>query len=282
MRRIKAKKITESVVKLCIKANYELTNDVLNALKKGYRYETAELGLAKKVLKYLIKNAEIAKKEKLPICQDTGICVFFLRMGQNVVVTGGKLEDAINEGVKIGYKDGYLRSSVVRHPLIRENTGNNTPAVIHTEVVPGDRLKITLLIKGAGSENMSFVRMLKPSDGLIGVKKFILEVIERAGPNPCPPLIVGVGIGGTMEKAAIMAKKALTRPIGKANSSKEIASLERELLNEINQTGIGPEGLGGKITALAVNMELYPTHIASLPVAVNLGCWVHRVREVSL
>ncbi len=236
----------------------------------------------KDILKQLLENARIARENDVPMCQDTGFAVVFLELGQEVNITGGFLYDAVNEGVRKGYTEGYLRKSIVNHPLQRINTGDNTPAVIHTTVVPGDKLTITVAPKGGGSENMSAIRMLKPAEGREGVKKFILETVKNAGPNPCPPIIVGVGMGGTFEKAALLAKQALLRPLGEPHPEPDIADLESELLEEINKTGIGPQGLGGKTTALAVHILTYPCHIASLPVAVNINCHAARHKKAVL
>jgi len=277
MREISAERVTEAVEKLCIDSNYYLSGDLMKALKCAYESEESEIG--KNVMKQIVENAEIARAQSLPVCQDTGMAVVFIDIGQDVYIKGGGLTEAINEGVRRGYKKGYLRKSVVIDPLNRINSGDNTPAVIHYNIVEGDLLKITIAPKGFGSENMSSVRMLKPSDGVEGVKKFVVETVENAGPNPCPPIVVGVGIGGTMEKAALLAKTALLRPIGKRNNLEHICKLEEELLNSINKLGIGPAGLGGRITALAVNVEVFPTHIAGLPVAVNIGCHVTRHAE---
>ncbi len=280
MREIRTTTITDAVAELCTKANYELGDDVYRALKHGA--ETEESPVGRDVFEQLVENADIARQEQVPMCQDTGFAVVFAEVGQEAHVTGGSLTDAINAGVAKGYSDGYLRKSIVGHPLERKNTGDNTPAVIHTEIVPGDKLKITVAPKGGGSENMSGVRMLKPSDGVEGVKKFVVELVKAAGSNPCPPIIVGVGIGGTMDKAAVLAKKALLRTIGEHNPNPDDAELEKELLRLVNDTGVGPAGLGGRITALAVNVETYPCHIASLPVAVNVQCHAARHKEVVL
>jgi fumarate hydratase subunit alpha len=270
--------IIEAVEKLCIDANYYLNEDIYKTLAAALNAEKSENG--RMVLETIIKNAEIAAEEKLPICQDTGMAVVFLEIGQDVRITGGNLYDAIQEGVRRGYKNGYLRCSVVKNPLKRENTWDNTPAVIHTEIVDGDRLKIIVAPKGFGSENMSAVSMLKPSDGVDGVIDFVLKTVSEAGANPCPPVIVGVGIGGTMEKSALLSKKALLRPLHSRSKDTDIAELERDLLIKINKLGIGPAGIGGTTTALAVNIETYPTHIAGLPVAVNIGC--HATRHASV
>ena len=280
MREIKASDITAAVAELCMRANCELGDDVYQALQNSAAREESPLG--KDILSQLVENADIARSEQVPMCQDTGLALVFAELGQDLHITGGLLSDAINAGVAKGYSEGYLRKSVVGHPLERKNTGDNTPAVVYTEVVPGDMLKITVAPKGAGSENMSALRMLKPSDGLEGIKKFVVEAVKAAGANPCPPIIVGVGIGGTMEKAALLAKKALLREVGKHNPNPADAELEKELLKMVNDTGIGPAGLGGRITALAVNVETYPCHIASLPVAVNIQCHAARHREVML
>ncbi len=263
-----------------MEANYYLGRDVIDAFKKAYENELSLTG--KEVIQQLIDNAEIARAEKLPMCQDTGFAVVFVELGQDVRIEGGYLEDAINEGVRRGYAEGYLRKSIVGHPLIRVNTGDNTPAVIHLKLVPGDNLKITIAPKGGGSENMSAIKMLKPAEGIEGVKNFVLDTVKAAGPNPCPPVIVGVGIGGTFEKAALIAKEALLRPLGIPHPRPEIAKLEKELLDGINALGIGPQGLGGCCTALAVHVEIYAAHIASLPVAVNINCHASRHKEVIL
>lgn len=261
-------------------ANYALGDDVYQALQAGATDEESPIG--RDVFAQLVENADIARDEQVPMCQDTGFAVVFVELGQDVHITGGLLNDAINAGVAKGYTEGYLRKSIVGHPLDRKNTGNNTPAVIHVEIVPGDKLKITVAPKGGGSENMSGVRMLKPSDGVEGVRKFVVETVKAAGSNPCPPIIVGVGIGGTMEKAAYLAKKALLRRVGEHNANHSDAALEDELLKLVNDTGIGPAGLGGRITALAVNVETHPCHIASLPVAVNIQCHAARHKEIVL
>lgn len=280
MREISTSEITDSVADLCISANYELGDDVCRALNKGLANEESDAG--RDVFHQLIENAEFARTEQVPMCQDTGFAVVFLDVGQDIHISGGSLTDAVNAGVAKGYSKGYLRKSIVGHPLKRINTGDNTPAVIHIEIVPGDKLKIIVAPKGGGSENMSGIRMLKPSDGVEGVKRFVVELVEAAGSNPCPPIIVGVGIGGTMEKAAILAKKSLLRPIGEHNPNPDDAQLEVDLLELVNSTGIGPAGLGGRITALAVNVETYPCHIASLPVAVNIQCHAARHKEITL
>ncbi|KJR98963.1 MAG: fumarate hydratase [Peptococcaceae bacterium BRH_c4a] len=263
-----------------MEANYYLRSDVLKSFHEKQEMEISQAG--KDALKQLILNAKIAAEDRIPICQDTGFAVIFLEIGQDVRITGGNLYDAVNEGVRKGYIEGYLRKSIVEHPLRRKNTRDNTPAVIHAKIVDGENIKITVAPKGGGSENMSALRMLKPSEGVEGVKKFIIETIKLAGPNPCPPLIVGVGIGGTFEKCAALAKEALLRELGKPSDIPDIASLEIELLDEINSLGIGPQGLGGRTTALAVHVEIYPCHIATLPVAVNINCHAARHKEAIL
>jgi len=280
MKTIDANRIVETVEKLCIDANYYLNKDIFNGLEEGLKIEESEIG--KGILNQLIENANIAGVEKMAICQDTGMAVIFADVGQDIHITGGALSDAINEGVRRGYKNGYLRKSVVRDPIDRVNTGDNTPAIIHYNIVEGDNLKITVAPKGFGSENMSGLKMLKPSDGLEGVKRFILETVGNAGPNPCPPMVIGVGIVGTMEKAALLAKRALLRPINERSDIEYVKSLETEMLSGVNKLGIGPSGLGGRVTALAVNIEVYPTHIAGLPVAVNINCHATRHAEAVL
>ncbi|MCL2337113.1 MAG: fumarate hydratase [Firmicutes bacterium] len=272
--------ISEAVANLCQESNYYLGPDMLEAFQEAFACELSPTG--KEIIQQLLSNAQIAAAEKVPICQDTGFTVVFIELGQDVHITGGLLEDAVNEGVRRGYTTGYLRKSIVGHPLERVNTGDNTPAVLHVKLVRGEQMKIIVAPKGGGSENMSAVKMLKPAEGVAGVKKFILDVVSIAGPNPCPPIVVGVGIGGTMEKAALLAKEALLRPVGTPSPKSEIASLEREILQEVNGLGIGPQGLGGLYTALAVQVEIYPAHIASLPVAVNISCHANRHREVIL
>lgn len=274
IREINTDIITENVREMCIQANHFLSDDMDLALKKATEAETTELG--RKILDQLQENLKIAGKDMIPICQDTGMAVFFIEVGQDVHFTGAAIEDAINEGVRRGYVDGYLRKSVVGDPLIRENTKDNTPAVIHYSIVPGDQVKITFAPKGFGSENMSRVFMLKPADGMEGVKNAILTAVKDAGPNACPPMVVGVGVGGTFEKCAILAKKALTRAAGEHSEIPYVADLEKEMLEKINELKIGPGGLGGNTTALAVNINTYPTHIAGLPVAVNICCHVNR------
>lgn len=280
MRELNVGVITEAVKNLCIEANYYLGNDIKEALEVSKKKETWKL--AEDVLDKIIANSEIACKEEMPICQDTGMACVFMEIGQYVHIVGGKLEDAINEGVRRGYEDGYLRKSVVGDPIERINTKDNTPAIIYYDIVEGDKVKITLAPKGFGSENMSKIGMLKPSDGIEGVKKFILETVKAAGPNPCPPMVIGVGIGGTFDKAAYLAKKALIRPIDIRNKNEFYKELEEELLEKVNKMGIGPQGFGGRTTALGLNIEVYPTHIAGLPVAVNINCHATRHKEIIL
>lgn len=280
MREIHVQTITDAVERLCIQACTTLSEDWWRAMEKATAREESPLG--KSILKILQENARLAASTGEAICQDTGVAVIFLELGQEAHVTGGNLYEAINEGVRRGYTNGYLRKSVVDDPFIRKNTGDNTPGIIHTEIVSGDQLKITVAPKGIGSENMSGVRMLKPADGKEGIIKFVLEVVEAAGPNPCPPIIVGVGIGGNFEKVAQLAKKALLRPLGQRHPLPHIAELEEELLERINATGIGPQGLGGRMTALATHVETHPTHIGGLPAAVNLQCHAARHAEVIL
>lgn len=274
MREIEISKLTEVVEKLCIDVNLYLPDDVKGEIKNCRACEDGEL--AKNVLDNIIKNIEIAKSEQVPLCQDTGIACVFLEIGQDVHFVGGNLTAAVNEGVRRGYERGYLRKSVVKDPLHRENTNDNTPAMIYTEIVPGEQVKVLVAAKGFGSENMSMIQMLKPSQGLQGIKDFVLKVVELAGPNPCPPIVVGIGIGGTFDKAALIAKKALMRPIDIAHPDPFYAELEEELLKRINKLGIGPQGFGGRTTAIGVNIETLPTHIAGLPCAVNINCHVTR------
>ncbi len=274
MRTIDVEEITNHIKEMCIEANHFLTQDMEAAMKNAADAEAAPLG--KQILCQLQENLKIAGEEMIPICQDTGMAVIFMEIGQDVHFTGGVLEDAINEGVRKGYTEGYLRKSVVGDPLIRENTRDNTPAVIHYEIKPGEQVKITVAPKGFGSENMSRVFMLKPADGIEGVKNAILTAVNDAGPNACPPMVVGVGIGGTFEKCALLAKKALTRPVNVHSEIPYVKELEEEMLEKINRSGIGPGGLGGTTTALAVNINTYPTHIAGLPVGVNICCHVNR------
>lgn len=277
MRDIHIDQVIACVEKLCMDANYCLNKDIYQAMAHAKAKEKSDTGVM--ILENLMENAQFAQSEQMAICQDTGMVVVFLEIGQDVHISGGGLVEAINEGVRRGYKKGFLRCSVVQHPFSRENTKDNTPAVIHTEIVPGDKLKIEIAPKGFGSENMSTVAMLKPSDGVEGVMEFVVKTVSMAGPNPCPPVIVGVGIGGTMEKAALLSKKALLRPVGSSSAEPDIVILEKELLDKINGLGIGPAGIGGSTTALAVNIEIFPTHIAGLPVAVNMGC--HATRHAS-
>jgi fumarate hydratase subunit alpha len=279
MREIHVDEIRDNVAQICIDAAYELSEDVLTAFDRAQEAETSPA--AKEVIGLLKENAAVAREDRIPICQDTGIAVFFIEIGQDLRIKNGFLNDAVNEGVRKGYKEGYLRKSVV-DPLTRKNTGDNTPAIIYTELVPGDKLRISFMPKGAGSENMSAIRMLRPTEGVEGIREFVLECVKRAGANPCPPIVVGVGIGGTFEKAAVMAKKSLLRYIGSPNPKLELASLEEELLKAVNRTGIGPEGLGGKVTAMAVHVETHPCHIASLPVAVNINCHAARHKTIIL
>lgn len=274
MRAVNVEDLIKNVKEMCIEANHYLTDDMEQALKTAANTEKSPLG--KKILYQLQENLDIASKEQIPICQDTGMAVLFVELGQDVHVEGGFITDAINEGVRQGYQEGYLRKSVVNDPIARKNTKDNTPAVIHYDMVPGDHIKITVAPKGFGSENMSRIFMLKPADGIEGVKDSILTAVKDAGPNACPPMVVGVGIGGTFEKCALLAKKALIRPIGERSHISYVSDLEKELLEKINKTGIGPGGLGGSTTALAVNINTYPTHIAGLPVAVNICCHVNR------
>ncbi len=273
MREIAASLVTETVKRLCIEANCFLTDDIKSCIRASHRSE--DFAAAKEILGRIIENFEIADSEGLPVCQDTGVACVFVRIGQDLHIEGN-LTDAINEGVRQGYAEGYLRKSVVKDPLDRVNTGDNTPAMIYYDIVSGDRLEITVAPKGFGSENMSRIAMLRPSDGVEGVIDFVCKTVEEAGPNPCPPIVVGVGIGGTFDKAAYLAKRALLRPVDERNPAPYYAELEAKLLEKINALGIGPQGFGGKTTALAVNIEQYPTHIAGLPVAVNINCHVTR------
>lgn len=273
MRIIQAESITSAVRDLCIEANCNLPEDVRNAIEKSYKEETFET--AETVLDKIMENYCIASEEQVPICQDTGLACVFLDIGQEVLIEGD-IKEAVNEGVKQGYSEGFLRKSCVKDPLRRVNTGDNTPAMLYFDIVPGDKIKITVAPKGFGSENMSRIKMLKPAEGIEGVKEFILHTVEEAGPNPCPPIVVGVGLGGTFDKAALLAKKALLRPLDLRNSDSFYMELEEEMLDKINRLGIGPQGFGGKTTALAVNIETMPTHIAGLPCAVNINCHVTR------
>ncbi|PIV19945.1 MAG: fumarate hydratase [Deltaproteobacteria bacterium CG_4_8_14_3_um_filter_45_9] len=277
MREIPVKLITEKVRDLCMKANTDIGDDVLQAFDLAMEKEESPLGL--EILKELKENARIATEENVPICQDTGFAVVFFELGQEVHLVGGDLNGAIQEGVRQGYRDGYLRKSIC-HPFTRANTGDNTPAILHTEVVPGDKIKITIAPKGGGSENMSRVVMLTPSDGVEGIKRFVVQRVKESGSNPCPPTIVGVGIGGTFEQAALLAKKSLLRPLGSKNPNPELDQLESEILTEINNLGIGPQGLGGRTTSLAVHILMMPCHIASFPLAVNIQCHAQRHKEI--
>ena len=278
MREINVEDIIGTVERLCIQSNYYLPQDVKKALEDAVDKE--ESPLAKEILEDILKNQEIARTKDVPICQDTGLAVIFLELGQEVRLVGGDLNTAIDEGVRRGYKNGYLRKSAVDDPfMVRKNTGDNTPAIIHTKIVPGDKVKLILAPKGGGSENMSALAMLKPSDGVEGIKKFVLDTVDKAGSNPCPPIIVGIGIGGTIEKTTLIAKQSLLRKVGEHNSNPMISKLEEELLDEINKLGIGPQGFGGRTTALAVNIETFPAHIASMPVAINIQCHVARHQE---
>ena len=274
MREIQCSKITEVIRKLCIEANEHLPEDVKCAIKTARKEEDGEI--AKGILDNIIENYEIADRENVPICQDTGMAVVFMEIGQDVHITGGDLTECVTEGVRQGYTDGYLRKSVVKDPIRRGNTGDNTPAILYTEIVPGEQIKITVGPKGFGSENMSRIMMFKPSAGLEGIKDFIIETVKFAGPNPCPPMVVGVGIGGTFDRCALLAKKALMRPLGSSNKDPFYADLEKELLLKINSLGIGPQGLGGRTTAIGLNIETFPTHIAGMPCAVNINCHVTR------
>ncbi|MFN3532883.1 MAG: fumarate hydratase [Candidatus Brocadia sp.] len=278
--RISASEIVEKVSYLCMDANFNLNVDVLDALRDSYEEEVSPV--AKEVFAELLENAKIARECQMPICQDTGVAVVFVEVGENVEITGGHLYEAIHEGVRQGYEKGFLRKSMVADPLSRVNTGDNTPAIIHTELIPGDHIKITFMAKGGGCENMSRIAMLTPADGREGVINFVVETVKIAKANPCPPIIVGVGIGGTFDYAALLAKKSLLRPLGTKHADPDTARLEQEMLERINNLGIGAQGLGGWITAMAVHVERYPCHIASLPVAVNIECHAHRVKTVVL
>ena len=274
MRTVNVETLTTNIKEMCIQANHYLAPDMAQAMKNAYEKETKPL--AKQILGQLLENLDIAGKDMIPICQDTGMAVVFLKIGQDVHFEGGSVEDAVNEGVRQGYTEGYLRKSVVGDPLERVNTKDNTPAIIHYELVPGDKVEITVAPKGFGSENMSCIFMLKPADGEEGIKKSVIQAVKDAGPNACPPMVIGVGLGGSFEKAAFLAKKALTRNLDTPSEKPHIAKLEKELLEEINQLGIGPGGLGGSTTALGLNIETYPTHIAGMPLAVNICCHVNR------
>ena len=277
MKTINVNEIIKTVKELSIEANYYLPNDVKEAIEKAEKNE--KWPIANNILNKILENSQIASAEKMPICQDTGMACVFIDIGQDVHITGGSLEEAINEGVRQGYAEGFLRKSVVKDPLHRVNTNDNTPALIYYNMVPGDKVKITVAPKGFGSENMSRIAMLKPSDGLEGVKNFVLETVRMAGPNPCPPIVIGIGIGGSFDKVAYLAKKALLRYVNEKNVDEFYGNLEKELLEEVNKIGIGPQGFGGKTTALALNIETYPTHIAGLPVAVNINCHATRHKE---
>lgn len=280
MKQINAKMITQEVKRMVMEANYFLPDDVLETLKDAQKNEKWEL--ASQVIGKIVENAEIAKSDEVPMCQDTGMAVVFVEMGQEVSVVNGYIEDAINQGIREGYTEGLLRKSVVKDPIDRVNTKDNTPGIIHYSIVPGDKLRITIAPKGFGSENMSRIKMLKPAEGIQGVKDFVIETAEIAGPNPCPPIVIGVGVGGTFEKAAYLAKKSLLRSFDSYNENPFYADLEKELLEKVNELGIGPQGFGGKTTALRVFVEYYPTHIAGLPVAVNINCHAARHKEVVL
>ncbi|MFO7263591.1 MAG: fumarate hydratase [Bacillaceae bacterium G1] len=280
MREVHVESIVEAVSELCQEANYVLGTDTLETLKRSMEREPSEIG--KDILGQIVLNAEIAASERVPMCQDTGFAVFIIELGQDCHIVGGSLYDAINEGVRRGYRDGYLRFSMVADPLQRVNTGDNTPAIVHVELTPGDRLIIHMAAKGGGSENMSFLKMLAPAEGVEGIKRFVVESVKEAGPNPCPPIIVGVGIGGNFERVAYLAKKALFRPLGQRHPREDVAALEEELLTAINALGIGPQGMGGQTTALAVHVEVAATHIASLPVAVNINCHANRHKTAVL
>lgn len=280
MKRIHADKIIEQIKEMCKEANYRLPKTLKLRLEESINKEESELG--RSILKDICENIHIAEQESMPICQDTGSAVFFIKIGQEVYIEGGALEDAINEGVRKGYEEGYLRKSIVANPIYRINTKDNTPAIIHYEIVPGEELQITLLPKGGGSENMSRVYMLTPSQGIKGIEKAVLEAVELAGPNACLPMIVGIGIGGNFEKSTWLAKKALMREVGEKNQDSRMSEIEENLLSKINRLGIGPQGLGGTTTALAVHIETYPCHIASMPVAINIGCHVNRHKTIIL
>jgi fumarate hydratase subunit alpha len=280
MREIHVDEIRDNVAQICIDAAYNVSEDVLTAFDRAIELESPKSG-ARTIIELLKENARIAREERIPVCQDTGIAIFFVEIGQDLRIKNGFIVEAVNEGVRKGYREGYLRMSVV-DPLTRKNTGDNTPAIIYTELVPGDKLKISFMPKGAGSENMSAIRMLRPTEGVEGIKDFVLACVRKAGANPCPPVVIGVGIGGDFEKAALIAKKALLRPVGSPNAKLELASLEEMLLKAVNKTGIGPEGLGGAVTAMAVHVESFPCHIASLPVAVNINCHAARHKTIIL
>ncbi|MGI5876510.1 MAG: fumarate hydratase [Dethiobacteria bacterium] len=277
MREIDVQLLSDTVAEMCKEANYYLGDDVLKALKNGLREEVSPVG--REIIRQLLENARIAREEEVPLCQDTGFAVLFVELGQEVQLTGGDFNEALQEGVRRGYREGFLRNSIVCDPLERINTGDNTPAIIHLEIVPGDKVKLVFAPKGGGSENMSAVRMLTPAQGVEGLLDFVVETAAKAGPNACPPLVVGVGLGGTFEKVAYLAKKALLRPLNEPHPNPFYADLEKEMLARINRLGIGPQGYGGKITALAVHIETFPCHIASLPAAVNLNCHACRCKE---
>jgi fumarate hydratase subunit alpha len=277
---IRVQEIIEAVEKLCIEANYDLGEDMLQKFRECLQTEASPLG--RDVFERLLENAATAHEERVPMCQDTGMAVVFVELGQDVHISGGSLQEALNEGVRRGYDKGYLRKSMVKDPLDRINTGDNTPAIIHYDIVTGEELRITVAPKGAGSENMGALKMCKPSEGLAGAIQFVVDTVDRAGGNPCPPIIVGVGVGGTMEKATYLAKKSLLREVGEPNREERLAQIEQEILKRVNQLGIGPQGFGGVNTALAVHLEVYSTHIASLPVAVNIQCHAARHKEVVL
>lgn len=279
MREIKFKDIVNAIAELSIKINYELDEDVIDSFTKSLATEKSPVG--KEVLELLIENAKIAKDEQVPICQDTGTAVVFIELGQDVIIKGGNLTEAVEDGVRKGYLEGYLRKSMC-NPFTRANTGDNCPPIIHTQIVPGDRLSVSIAAKGGGSENMSSLAMLTPSDGIEGVKKFVIETVDKAGPNPCPPLVVGIGVGGNFEACAILAKKALMRKLGEPSKDETAARLEKELLSELNKTGIGPSGFGGTTTVIGVHIDVMPCHIASFPVAVNLNCHATRHGKVVL
>lgn len=277
MREVHVDKVSELIREMCIDSNYNLGDDVVTAFKQAL--ETEESPTGKNVLEQLIENAKIAREEEVPMCQDTGFAVIFVEVGQDVTFVGGDVKEAINEGVRRGYQEGYLRKSIVSDPIERVNTKDNTPAVIHFDIVPGDKVKLTIAPKGGGSENMSAVKMLKPADGRQGIIDFVVNHVQTAGPNPCPPIVVGVGIGGTFEKVAYLAKKALLRPLGERHPNSLYAEMEQEILTKVNNLGIGPQGFGGRVTALDVHIETYPCHIASLPTAVNINCHASRHSE---
>lgn len=280
MRQVHVEAIVETVARLCQEANYVLGADTVEALKRSMEQEPSDIG--RDILGQIVLNAELAAAERVPMCQDTGFAVFIVELGQDCHIVGGSLYDAINEGVRRGYRQGYLRFSMVADPIRRVNTGDNTPAIVHVELVPGDRLVIHMAAKGGGSENMSFLKMLPPAEGVEGIKRFVVDAVREAGPNPCPPIIVGVGIGGNFERVAYLAKKSLFRPLGQPHPRDDVAALESELLEAINELGIGPQGMGGRTTALAVHVEVAATHIAALPVAVNINCHANRHKTAVL